>query len=53
MVNALCNEYLRLAYQGVQAKNKTFNTKLKKQFASGLPTIEGVGADLSRVLRAA
>jgi signal transduction histidine kinase len=49
-MNALADEYLRLAYQGLRAKNKSFNAALKTDFAPGLPVVEGVGADLGRVL---
>jgi two-component system NtrC family sensor kinase len=49
-VNALCDEYLRLAYHGLRAKDKTFNAELKTDFAPDLPLVEGVGADLGRVL---
>ncbi|MFD1470607.1 ATP-binding protein [Hymenobacter caeli] len=49
-INALADEYLRLAYQGLRAKDKTFNADLKTDFAPGLPLVEGVGADLGRVL---
>ncbi|MFD1470606.1 ATP-binding protein [Hymenobacter caeli] len=49
-VNALCDEYLRLAYHGLRAKDKTFNAELKTDFAPALPQVEGVGADLGRVL---
>jgi two-component system NtrC family sensor kinase len=49
-VNALCDEYLRLAYQGLRAKDKTFNAALNLDLASDLPLVEGVGADLGRVL---
>ncbi|MGI4835639.1 MAG: ATP-binding protein [Janthinobacterium lividum] len=49
-LNTLCEEYLRLAYQGRRAKDKTFNATLQTDFAAGLPLVEGVGADLGRVL---
>ncbi len=49
-VNALCDEYLRLAYHGLRAKDKSFNAELKTDFALGLPLVEGVGADLGRAL---
>ncbi|MFD1470609.1 ATP-binding protein [Hymenobacter caeli] len=49
-VNQLADEYLRLAYQGLRAKDKTFNAQLQTDFAPGLPLVEGVGADLGRVL---
>ncbi|MFD1470608.1 ATP-binding protein [Hymenobacter caeli] len=49
-MNALADEYLRLAYQGLRAKDKTFNAALQTDFAPDLPLVEGVGADLGRVL---
>ena len=49
-VNALTDEYLRLAYQGLRAKDKSFNTALETDFAPGLPPVPAVGADVGRVL---
>ena len=49
-LNDLCDEYLRLAYHGLRAKDKTFNATLQTDFAPDLPLVEGVGADLGRVL---
>ncbi|MFD1470605.1 ATP-binding protein [Hymenobacter caeli] len=49
-LNALTDEYLRLAYQGLRAKDKTFNAALHTDFAPGLPLVEAVAGDLGRVL---
>ena len=49
-LNALADEYLRLAYHGLRAKDKTFNATLKTDFASVLPLVEAVGQDVGRVL---
>ena len=49
-LNALADEYLRLAYQGLRAKDKSFNAALETDFAPGLPLVEAAGADLGRVL---
>jgi two-component system NtrC family sensor kinase len=49
-VNALAEEYLRLVYHGVRAKDAAYQAELKTDFAPGLPLVEGVGADLGRVL---
>jgi two-component system NtrC family sensor kinase len=49
-VNQLCDEYLRLAYQGLRAKDKAFNAALHTDFAPALPLVEAVGADVGRVL---
>ena len=48
-LNQLVDEYLRLAYQGLRAKDKTFNAKLTTDFASDLPLVEAVADDLGRV----
>ena len=49
-VNQLADEYLRLAYQGLRAKDKSFNATLSTDFASALPLVEASGPDLGRVL---
>ena len=49
-VNALADEYLRLAYHGLRAKDKSFNADLKPDLAPGLPLVEAVPGDLGRVL---
>jgi len=49
-LNQLAEEYLRLAYQGLRAKDKTFNTTLATDFAPDLPLVEAAGADVGRVL---
>jgi two-component system NtrC family sensor kinase len=49
-LNALADEYLRLAYHGLRAKDKTFNATLQTDFAPVLPLVEAVSQDLGRVL---
>lgn len=49
-INALCDEYLRLAYHGLRAKDKTFNALLKTDFAPALGQVSVVPQDLGRVL---
>jgi two-component system NtrC family sensor kinase len=49
-LNALADEYLRLAYHGLRAKDKAFNATLKTDFAPVLPLVEAVGQDVGRVL---
>jgi signal transduction histidine kinase len=49
-LNQLADEYLRLAYQGLRAKDKSFNATLNTDFAPDLPMIEVIGPDLGRVL---
>ena len=49
-INALSDEYLRLCYHGLRAKEKWFNVKLETQFAEGLPRVRIVTQDIGRVL---
>jgi two-component system NtrC family sensor kinase len=49
-LNGLCDEYLRLAYHGLRAKDKAFNATLQTDFAPVLPLVEAVSQDLGRVL---
>jgi two-component system NtrC family sensor kinase len=49
-VNALADEYLRLAYHGLRAKDKAFNATLQPALAPGLPLVNAVAGDLGRVL---
>ena len=49
-LNALADEYLRLAYHGLRAKNKDFNAGLKTDFAPELGNIEVVPQEIGRVL---
>jgi signal transduction histidine kinase len=49
-LNALADEYLRLAYHGLRAKDKTFNATLKPDFDPSLPPVEVISQDLGRVL---
>ncbi|MBF9239102.1 histidine kinase [Hymenobacter sp. BT683] len=49
-INHLADEYLRLAYQGLRAKDKTFNATLNTEFAPDLPLVQAIGPDLGRVL---
>ncbi|WP_226915590.1 ATP-binding protein [Hymenobacter siberiensis] len=49
-LNRLCDEYLRLAYQGLRAKDKSFNAALSTDFLADLPPVTVVGADVGRVL---
>ncbi|HEX8505905.1 MAG TPA: ATP-binding protein [Hymenobacter sp.] len=49
-LNRLCDEYLRLAYQGLRAKDKSFNAQLTTDLFAGLPPVAMVGADVGRVL---
>jgi two-component system NtrC family sensor kinase len=49
-INALCDEYLRLAYHGLRAKDKSFNAKFETDFDSSLSKINVVPQDIGRVL---
>ncbi|QJX49316.1 histidine kinase [Hymenobacter taeanensis] len=49
-LNVLADEYLRLAYHGLRAKDKSFNATLVTNFDPELGTIQAVSQDLGRVL---
>lgn len=49
-LNALADEYLRLAYHGLRAKDKSFNAKMVTDFDPAIGKIEVVPQDLGRVL---
>lgn len=49
-VNKLCDEYLRLSYHGIRAKDKSFNADFKTNLQEDLPQIEAVPQDFGRVL---
>jgi len=49
-INALADEYLRLAYHGLRAKDKSFNADFKTEFDETLPKINVIPQDIGRVL---
>jgi signal transduction histidine kinase len=49
-INALADEYLRLAYHGLRAKDKSFNAEIKTDFDSSVGKINAVPQDIGRVL---
>lgn len=49
-INALADEYLRLAYHGLRAKDKSFNAEFITEFDESLPKINVVPQDIGRVL---
>ncbi len=49
-INVLADEYLRLAYHGLRAKNKSFNADFKTDLDETLSKIEVIPQDLGRVL---
>lgn len=49
-INELADEYLRLSYHGLRAKEKSFNAAMDTDFAADLPLMLVVGQDIGRVL---
>jgi len=49
-INALCDEYLRLAYHGLRAKDKSFNAQFETDFDASIPKINVVPQDMGRVI---
>ncbi|MFB2118755.1 sensor histidine kinase [Parapedobacter sp. 2B3] len=49
-INALADEYIRLSYHGLRAKDKSFNASMETDFATDLRRIAVVPQDLGRVL---
>ncbi|MBC7935025.1 MAG: two-component sensor histidine kinase [Rhizobacter sp.] len=49
-INALCDEYLRLSYHGLRAKDKSFNATLKTDFDESIGKINIVPQDIGRVI---
>jgi len=49
-INVLADEYLRLAYHGLRAKDKSFNADFKCDFDESLPKVNVIPQDIGRVL---
>jgi signal transduction histidine kinase len=49
-INALCDEYLRLAYHGLRAKDKSFNADIKTEFDNNAGKINVIPQDIGRVI---
>lgn len=49
-INKLADEYLRLAFHGMRAKDKSFNAELVTHFDPALPEVLIVSQDIGRVL---
>jgi signal transduction histidine kinase len=49
-INALVDEYLRLAYHGMRAKDKSFNVEYKLDLDPSLPEIAVIPQEIGRVL---
>ena len=48
-INALADEYLRLAYHGLRAKDKSFNATMKTNYDESIPNINIIPQDIGRV----
>jgi two-component system NtrC family sensor kinase len=49
-VNAMADEFMRLSYHGLRAKDKSFNAELITHFDTNLPKIKVVQQDIGRML---
>jgi len=49
-INALADEYLRLAYHGLRAKDKSFHATMKTDFDESIGRINIIPQDIGRVL---
>jgi two-component system, NtrC family, sensor kinase len=49
-INAMADEYLRLAFHGFRAKDKSFNAKLHTDFDKSIGKINIIAQDVDRVL---
>ncbi|HZW69399.1 MAG TPA: ATP-binding protein, partial [Hanamia sp.] len=49
-INALTDEYLRLAYHGLRAKDKTFNATMKTDYDTTIGTINIIPQDIGRAI---
>ena len=49
-INALADEYLRLAYHGLRAKDKTFNATLETDFDERIGKVNIIPQDMGRVI---
>jgi signal transduction histidine kinase len=49
-INALVDEYLRLSYHGIRAKDKSFHANYKTQFDESIGKIDIIPQDIGRVL---
>jgi signal transduction histidine kinase len=49
-INALADEYLRLAYHGMRAKDKVFNAAIKTDFDETIGLIKIISQDIGRVI---
>jgi len=49
-INALADEFLRLAYHGLRAKDKSFNATMKTDFDESIGNIDIIPQDIGRVI---
>lgn len=49
-INDLCDEYVRLSFHGLRAKDKSFNSKIETNFDSSIGSINIVPQDIGRVI---
>jgi len=49
-INAFCDEYLRLSYHGLRAKDKSFNATMKTDFDESIGKINIIPQDIGRVV---
>jgi signal transduction histidine kinase len=49
-INALADEYFRLAYHGLRAKDKSFNVTMKTEFDNSIGKINIISQDIGRVI---
>jgi two-component system, NtrC family, sensor kinase len=49
-INALADEYLRLSYHGLRAKDKSFNATMKTDFDESIGNINIIPQDIGRII---
>ncbi|MDE3143284.1 MAG: ATP-binding protein, partial [Bacteroidota bacterium] len=49
-INSLCDEYLRLSYHGLRAKDKSFNAKFETDFDKSIGMVNVIPQDFGRVI---
>jgi signal transduction histidine kinase len=49
-INALADEYLRLAYHGMRAKDKSFNAAMKTDFDESIGLVKIISQDIGRAV---
>ena len=49
-INTLCEEYVRICYHGIRAKDKSFNATIKTDFDESIGNINIIPQDIGRVV---